>query len=460
MDEWVAIREMARQGVSISEISRRTGRDPKTIRRVLEETSPRTHRRIDRPRASKLAPFREYVLERIEQGCANGVVLLEEITRLGYAGKITALREFLTPIRKELARKREATERFETGPAKQAQVDWGEFGRVYDCREGRWRKLHGFLFTLGYSRASYLEFTTSLDMEHFLACHVGAFEALGIPETALYDNLKTGILGRRADGSPIFPGRFLDFALYYGFSPHYCQPYRARTKGKVERGIGYVRGNFWVRVAEEVLSGRLELPVLNGLAKEWTEGVANQRVHGTHGEVVSKRYAEEEPLLGKVGGRVRYDTDYHSLRSSGKDARLSYRGVVYELSRSHALEQVEVIESLAGKVSFRSKDGQALPAKVVEAVPVLGSEKVTQAPELPAGDPLGRTGDAPTRRGNERGQHPAPAGGRESPSLAGSSRSSRTEASKLLRLVPREGLEVEERDLTVYEEVANARPTR
>jgi transposase len=421
VDEWVAIREMARQGMSLSEISRRTGRDPKTIRKVLEETTPRTHRRMERPRATKLEPFKSYLLERIEQGCINGVVLLEEITRRGYAGKITVLREFLTPIRKEMARRREATERFETGPARQAQVDWGEFGRIYDSGEDRWKKLHAFLFTLGYSRASYLEFTTSLDMEHFLACHTGAFEALGIPETVLYDNLKTGILGRRSDGSPIFPGRFLDFALYYAFSPHFCQPYRARTKGKVERGIGYVRQNFWVRVAEDVRSGKLELAGLNGRAREWTEGVANQRVHGTHGEVVSKRYAEEEALLGKVGGRVRYDTDYHSLRSTGKDARLSYRGKTYQLSRSHALEQVDVIESLEGKVSFRSKDGQLLPAKLVQA----GSSPVP-----------------PVER------------------VASEGLASPKEASKLLRLVPREGLEVEERDLAIYEEVANGSLTR
>lgn len=420
MDEWVAIREMARQGVSLSEISRRTGRDPKTIRKVLEETTPRLHRRIEKPRVSKLEPFRGYLLGRIEQGCTNGVVLLEEIAKQGYTGRISILREFLTPIRKEIVRKREATERFETGPAKQAQVDWGEFGRIYDSGEDRWKKLHGFLFTLGYSRASYLEFTTSLDMEHFLACHLHAFETLGIPETILYDNLKTGILGRREDGSPIFPGRFLDFALHYGVTPRFCQPYRARTKGKVERGVGYVRQNFWVRVGEEVRSGKLELSGLNGRAREWTEGVANQRVHGTHGEVVAKRYAEEAPLLGQVHGRVRYDTDYHSPRSTGKDARLSYRGKLYQLSRSHSLEQVEVIESLEGKVSFRSKEGRLLPAKLVQAGPVLTSEKLI----------------------------------REKPAVP------EEEAGKLLRLIPREGLEVEERSLSVYEEVACASPTR
>ena len=79
--------------------------------------------------------------------------------------------------------------------------------------------------------------------------------ALGIPEQVLYDNLKTAILGRRQDGSPILPGRFLDFALYYGFTPKFCRPYRARTKGKVERAVGYVRQNFWVRVAAEVKAG-------------------------------------------------------------------------------------------------------------------------------------------------------------------------------------------------------------
>src|SRR5439155_2053396 len=112
-------------------------------------------------------------------------------------------------------------------------------------REERWRKLYGFVFTLGYSRAQYLEFVLSCDMEHFLKCHLGAFAALGIPETVLYDNLKTGILGRRPDGTPLLPGRFADFALTYGFTPRFCQPYRPRTKGKVERTVGYVRQNFW-----------------------------------------------------------------------------------------------------------------------------------------------------------------------------------------------------------------------
>lgn len=366
MDEWVAIKEMARQGVSITEIGRRTGRDRNTVRKVLSETAPREHRRAARFRARKLDPFREYLLGRIDEGCTNGAVLMEEISRRGYSGKMTMLREFLHPIRQEMVRRREATQRFETGPAKQAQVDWGDFGRIYDSGEGRWRRLYGFIFTLGYSRAMQLEFTSSADMEHFLACHIGAFEELGVPETVLYDNLKTGILGRRSDGSPIFPGRFLDFALYYGFAPHFCKPYRARTKGKVERSIGYVRGNFWVRVGEEVRSGRLELAGVNERASEWVQTVANRRVHGTHGAVVAERYAEEAPLLGNTRGRPPYDTDHHSIRRVARDGRFSYRGRLYQLGLLHALSEVDVVESLEGALTVRSGDGRVLSSRAVE----------------------------------------------------------------------------------------------
>src|SRR5947207_8140414 len=104
-------------------------------------------------------------------------------------------------------RAREAAERFETGPGKRAQVDWAKFGKIWVPGAATWQEVSAFLFTLGYSRAQFLMFGLSCDREHFLDCRLQAFGALGIPETLLYDNLKTGILGLRADGAPIFPGR-------------------------------------------------------------------------------------------------------------------------------------------------------------------------------------------------------------------------------------------------------------
>ena len=228
---------------------------------------------------------------------------------------------------------------------------------VHSPEEERFRKLYAFVYTLGYSRASYLEFTTSCDMEHFLSSHLHAFEALGITETILYDNLKTGILGRARDGTPILPPRFGDFALFYGFSPRYCRPYRAKTKGKVERGVRYVRQNFWVRVQAEVAAKTLGLSGLNLRAREWAEGVANRRVHGTHGEIVFTRYLAEAPFLGSLGSRPRFDTDYHAIRRVGRDGRLSYKGSLYQVSLEHAFSEVEVVESLERAVTIRALRG-------------------------------------------------------------------------------------------------------
>jgi transposase len=423
--DWIAIRELRRQGVGIGEIARRTGRDPKTIRKVLREPGPKARPSTWKEGAGKLAPFGDYLRERVGQGCLNATVLLEEIQARGYRGKITILRDFLRPARQDLVRKREAAERFETGPGHQGQVDWGKFGRVWVPEEERWRELYAFVLTLGYSRAQYLRFTTCCDLEHFLDCHLGAFARLGIPAELLYDNLKTAILGRRADGAPIFPGRFLDFALYHGFTPKFCQPYRARTKGKTERGIGYVRQNFWVRVAAEVASKELVLPGLNDRARDWVERVANARVHGTHGEVVATRYAAEAPLLGKLVGRPRFDTAYHALRRVGRDGRLSYRGKVYQVGLRHALGTVEVTEGLTGEITLRGPVGERVRFALVPPGAVAPKD-VVWADEFAGG----------TAR-------KAPIGEGVGPLI-------------LVGGIGRASPAVEVRDLTVYEEVARA----
>jgi transposase len=418
VEEWISMREWARQGVAITEIARRSGHDPKTVRKMLRQPAPAPRLRTGQQRSSKLEPYRAYLKQRVAQGCLNGTVLLEGISAQGYTGKHTILRAFLAPLRQEARRQREATVRFETGPAQQAQVDWGSFGRIWSAEAEGWQKLWAFVFTLSYSRAQYLAFVTSCDEEHFLACHLGAFGALGIPEQILYDNLKTATLGRQADGTPIFQRRFLDFALYYGFPPKLCQPYRPQTKGKVERGIRSVRQNFWVRVAADVAAGALDLAELNERAADWVSRVANQRRHGTTGEVVQSRLQEEQPRLGTVTARPRYDTDYHALRRVGRDGRLSYRGRVYQVPLAHALQTIQVGEALDGSVTLRALEGQRLPTIGVLTAPGPGrpAALLESVPEVGAPQ-----------------QGPAPA-----------------------TVLPRAGPPVVTRDLQVYEEVAHA----
>lgn len=146
--------------------------------------------------------------------------------------------------------------RFETAMGEQLQVDWVEF------RKGS-TPLHAFCATLGYSRASYVEFVSNMKVETLIGCHERAFAAFGgVTRRVLYDNMKTVVLERDAygDGEHRFHAGFLDYAKHSGFVIKLCQPYRAKTKGKVERFNGYLRRSMcrwpaaWRRAARSSMS--------------------------------------------------------------------------------------------------------------------------------------------------------------------------------------------------------------
>lgn len=342
------IKDMYRRGMTISGIARITGHDRKTIRAILNgpvNPQPKERKR----RASKLDPFVPYLERRVEEGVLNCNKLFDEIRRQGYQGGKSTLKYFVQPYRE--ARRREATVRFETEPGEQAQVDWGHFGFIE--HQERRRRLYAFLMTLGWSRALYLEFTVSSDTAWWLRCHIHAFRYLGgVPQVVLHDNLKTAVLEREADGTIHWNPRYLDFAHYYGFTPRACRPYRAQTKGKVESGIRYVRGNFWPGLRF------FDLADLNEQALGWLELTANVRLHGTTGEVPLDRLALEP--LQSLAGKSDYDTSLISFRRVTKDCLISYDGNYYSVPSKYARTTVEVKETEDGQLIILNAEGEEM----------------------------------------------------------------------------------------------------
>jgi len=339
---WIMVKDLAHQGLTISEIARRTGYDRKTVRRQLRETGPPRYGPRP-PRPTKLAPYTAYVRQRLQEGVCNCVTLLRELRQRGYPGGITRLRMFVHPLR--LQPREVATCRFETAPGEQAQVDWASFGRW----EGR--RLSAFVMTLGYSRMKYVEFTLSQDLETFLTGHLHAFQAFGgVPQTLLYDNLKSVVLHRDAAGIRFHP-RFLDFAAVFGVIPRLCQPGRPQTKGKVENAIGYVKGSFW--------PGRrfTNLADLNGQAREWCATVANALPHGTTGAIPAERLRAEG--LQPLGGQT-YDTSDTVHRLVSKDCLISYRGSRYSVPWTAARKPVVVKLPVGGQQLTISAQDQVL----------------------------------------------------------------------------------------------------
>jgi transposase len=269
LEEWVDIVALHRSGVSIKAIARSLGISRNAVRRALRRGAPPV--RAPRSRISKLEPHKDYLLARLaEFPQLSAAALYEEIYARGYEGGLSILKEFTLPYRQP---RREPLVRFETPPGKQAQVDWAELG--VHTLHGTRRRVHLFIMLLGFSRALYAEATTSADSATFLACHARAFAYFGgMPAEILYDNAKVVVLARTASG-PHFQPALLDFAGRYGFAPRLCRPYRAKTKGKVERSIGYLRDRFFV--------GRTftDLEDLNAQLLAWLDGIANRREHAT-----------------------------------------------------------------------------------------------------------------------------------------------------------------------------------
>lgn len=239
-EEVMEIRVLHRQGMSIRGIARTTGLSRNVVRRYLRSPeAPRDKRRAPRP--SKLDPFKSYVSERLRAAAPSRIpatALLVELKARGYQGGITILKEFMAGFLPEKCD--DPVIRFETEPGQQMQVDWAVIGRGPD-------RISVFVATLGWSRSSYVEFCEDEKVETLILAHEHAFAAFGgIPREVLYDNVKTVVVERNTygRGHHRFHSGFLDYASHVGFVPRLCRPYRAKTKGKVERFIRYLKESF------------------------------------------------------------------------------------------------------------------------------------------------------------------------------------------------------------------------
>lgn len=348
VEERFMIKDLYRRGVTISEIARQTGHDRKTIRTIVN-TPLQAVTKTRQSKGRKIDSYAAYLEKRISEGVFNAQKLYQEIVAQGYTGKDRQVRQFVQPFRE--ARQRQATVRYETEPGQQAQVDWGSFGFI--DHEGRRRRLYGFVMTLGWSRAMYLEFTVSADTAWWLRCHLHAFHYFdGVPQQVLHDNLKTAVLFRATDGVIHWHPRYLDFAHYYGFTPRACQPYRAQTKGKVESGVRYVKGNFWPGLTFHDLND------LNHQGQQWLETIANVRRHGTTRQIPALQLPKEG--LQSLSGKPDYDTRVVAYRRSSKDCLVSYEGNYYSVPATYAQQQLMLKETESKQLLILTLDGQEL----------------------------------------------------------------------------------------------------
>jgi transposase len=296
-EAFMEIKVLRRQGMSLRGIAAQVGCSVNTVRRYLQEPEPPRYPQRRRSVRPKLGPYEAYLRERVTAALPQrlpATVLAREIREQGYRGSDRQVARLVRELRPMVPA--EPLVRFETTPGEQLQVDWVEFRR----RAGE--ALSAFVAVLGFSRAAYVEFVTDERVATLLGCHARAFEYFGgVPRTVLYDNVRTVVLQRDAygRGEHRFHGTFLDFARHYGFLPRLCRPYRARTKGKVERFNRYLRHSFYVPLATRLRSHGLEPDVAtaNLEVRRWLRMVANVRTHADTGRVPAEALEVERAAL-------------------------------------------------------------------------------------------------------------------------------------------------------------------
>jgi transposase len=240
-EEVAAMLRLKALGWGVRRIAGELGCSHMTVRRYLAEGGWVAYRGRGRPRT--LSGLEEWVAERFRRHAGNADVVRQELEReKGIQLTLRTVEREVRHLRRELEAEARATIRFETPPGKQLQIDFGE-RRVAIGDENV--KVYLFVATLGYSRRLYVRAFRNERQESWFSGIEGAFHHFGgITEEVLLDNDR-GLVARhdRATREVEFNARLHAFAQHWGFRPRACAPYRARTKGKDERGVGYVKKN-------------------------------------------------------------------------------------------------------------------------------------------------------------------------------------------------------------------------
>jgi transposase len=281
-----AMLKLASLGWGSKRIAAELGCSRNTVRRYLRQGTWEPYRARERP--GRLDEHADWLRQRFMQHRGNCDVVRQELQReLGLAVSLRTVERALAHLRREALSQDRATIRFETPPGHQLQID---FGTVRVWIGDQHQQVHLFVATLGYSRRTYVVAFEHERQSAWLQGLEGAFGHFGgTTRELLLDNARALVEEHDAQTREVrFNERFHAFCRYWEVIPRACAPYRARTKGKDERSVGYVKRN-------AVAGHRFDsFEELQGHLQRWMRDVADVREHGTTGEAPIERFERDE----------------------------------------------------------------------------------------------------------------------------------------------------------------------
>jgi transposase len=289
------LKVLHQHGWSISALAREFGLSRTTIRRELACDEPRHY--PERAKPTDLSDAQLAHVQRRLTVCPTirgSDLWLELCADYGYHGSYPAFTRHLRSLRP--AAQVEPEVRFETDPGVQIQMDWAHFGAL-PLGDGP-ADLYGMVAVLGCSRAPSIRFATDRTrptaLERVVACLA---DLGGVPKEILTDRDPAFCIGATSDGRAMLAPEWVELCQTLDVVPKACRPYRAQTKGKVERMIREIKESFLPWLSGQGVPAEPALADYDRLAEQWREQVVLPRVHRTTKRRVGDAWLEERPLL-------------------------------------------------------------------------------------------------------------------------------------------------------------------
>jgi transposase len=344
-DDVAAMVRLKACGWGIKRIARELGCSHHTVKHYVAAGGPVPFKAPRRPKT--LDGFEDWLRERFLRHRGNADVVRQDLAaEKGLRVSLRTLQRAVQPYRQALKAEALASVRFETPPGRQLQIDFGE--RLVEIA-GAKVKAFVFVATLGHSRRCHVRAFRHEQQVSWFSGLESAFLAFGgVPEEVLMDNPRALVERHDAASRQVtFNDKLLAFAKHWGFRPRACAPYRARTKGKTEAGVGYVKKN---AIAGHAFASweRFEAHLAR-----WERDVANMRVHGTTGEAPLLRFERDEAhRLKPLGGRPSFGSLRELTRIVGSDCAIEVDTNSYSVPWRLIGERVAVTVA-AGEIRVR-----------------------------------------------------------------------------------------------------------
>ena len=389
-----AIRELANRGWGSKAIAKELGIARNTVRRYRRAPTLAAGHQTRAPRRLTEEVVREAQTCYTGVAEGNAVVVHGLLRQQGRVIGLRTVQRAVAPVRWEARAADVATVRVETAPGAQLQIDFGE-----KCVTIGDTPVRVFLLVavLSYSRRLFVKAFLQERQDDWREGIAAAFVHFGgVTATVLGDNARALVLGRdRATGTVHFHPAYLAFCRDWGVQPRACAPYRARTKGKTEAGVEYVKRNAFGRRAFASFTA------LDQHLAAWMIE-ADRRVHGTtHEAPLDRFHRDEQAALRPLPARPLPRREQRLRRRVAHDAFVDVETVRYSVPHRLVRDHVEVAVDDA---TVRVFHGTTLVAthprsrepfgRVVDPAHFAGLWRVTsEAPATPVPSlaPLGRS---------------------------------------------------------------------